>query len=131
MAGSDEQTKEVEQPIRCRECGNTRRGTYVGMPETPIGTEICPDCEAETAHEAVEEAEVPTLAEEIVIFRCIECGEVRDNIGSLHAHCEKHRGIFGIQLPWKYGDAEELMDMTQAIRVREADIISPRRASHA
>lgn len=48
-------------------------------------------------------------------YRCTECGEESESLGRLHAHAEKHRGLFGIQLPWNVGDYEALMDMTEVV----------------
>jgi len=55
-----------------------------------------------------------------VIYRCTECGHVDHRIGRLHAHCEQHRGLFGLQLPWRYGDYDALAAMTEVLRVEEA-----------
>jgi hypothetical protein len=57
--------------------------------------------------------------DDIVIFRCTDCGKTSTSIGSLHAHCEKHHGIFGIQLPWRIGDFEALMEYTEVLRVTD------------
>ena len=62
-----------------------------------------------------------TEYEEITIFRCTECGKVKLNLGSLHAHCERHRGLFGLQWPWRYGDYDALMEMTEPLRVTDAE----------
>lgn len=56
---------------------------------------------------------------ELVIYRCTECGKESVSLGWLHAHCEKHRGLFGIQWPWRIGDFEALMEMTEEIRVTD------------
>lgn len=53
----------------------------------------------------------------LVLFRCTECGHTNLSLGSLHAHAEKHRGWFGFQLPWRYGDFNALMDLTEVLRV--------------
>lgn len=58
-----------------------------------------------------------------VLFRCTECGYRSQSLGSLHAHCEKHRGLFGFQLPWRYGDFDALMELTEVVRVKETDEI--------
>lgn len=54
-----------------------------------------------------------------VIYRCTECGQIEQDVGTLHAHCEKHRGLLGFQLPWRVGDYDELAQMTEALRVEE------------
>lgn len=60
-----------------------------------------------------------TSDREIVIYGCTECGYMSTSLGWLHAHVERHRGFFGLQLPWRYGDREELMKMTQVLRVED------------
>jgi len=57
--------------------------------------------------------------EDIVVYRCTECGKTSVSLGWLHAHVEKHRGFFGIPLPWRYGDFNALMDMTEVLRVTD------------
>lgn len=53
------------------------------------------------------------------LYRCTECGKESESLGRLHAHAEKHRGLFGLQLPWRYGDYEALMEMTEVIELDE------------
>ena len=60
----------------------------------------------------------------LVLFRCTECGRTYQSLGSLHAHAENHRGLFGFQLPWRYSDFDALMDMTEVLRVEETSAIS-------
>jgi hypothetical protein len=60
-----------------------------------------------------EQAEQRTLH----LYRCTECGNVSDSLGRLHAHAERHRGLFGIQLPWRYGDFDALMEFTEVLEV--------------
>lgn len=60
----------------------------------------------------------------LVVFRCSECGYVDLSLGSLHAHCESHRGYtrFNIQVPFTKtspGDFDRLMDLTEVLRVDE------------
>lgn len=57
--------------------------------------------------------------EEIVVYRCTECGKTSVSIGWLHAHVERHRGFFGLQLPWRVGDFDALMEMTEVLRVED------------
>lgn len=62
----------------------------------------------------------------LVLFRCRECGWVSLSLGSLHAHCEGHRGYtrFGIQLPFtstSIGDFEALMELTEIVAVEEVE----------
>lgn len=64
-------------------------------------------------------SEVSGDGREIVLYRCTECGKVSVSIGWLHAHAEKHRGLFGFQLPWRYGDFNALMELTEVLRVDE------------
>jgi hypothetical protein len=42
---------------------------------------------------------------------------VSDSLGRLHAHAERHRGLFGLQLPWRYGDFDALMEFTEVLEV--------------
>jgi len=60
----------------------------------------------------------------LVLFSCTECEYVSLSLGSLHAHAEQHRELFGLQLPWRYGDFEELMELTEVVRVQEVEEIS-------
>jgi len=57
--------------------------------------------------------------EEIVVYRCTDCGKTSTSIAWLHAHCETHRGVFGVQLPWRVGDFDALMELTEVLRVTE------------
>lgn len=59
----------------------------------------------------------------LVLFRCSECGYVSLSLGSLHAHAEKHRGFLGLQLPWRVGDFDALMEYTEVLRVRNTEQI--------
>lgn len=59
-----------------------------------------------------------------VLFRCRECGYTSLSLGGLHAHCEKHRAVgFGpfklIVPPWRLGDFDALMDLTDVVRVSD------------
>lgn len=58
------------------------------------------------------------------IYRCTECGAHSLSIGKLHAHIERHRGFLGLQLPWRVGDADELMEMTEIVVVEESETFS-------
>jgi hypothetical protein len=65
----------------------------------------------------------------LVLFRCKECGQTSMSLGSLHAHCETHRGYtrFNIQLPLtktSIGDFDRLMEYTEVLRVDETSKIS-------
>ena len=46
----------------------------------------------------------------------------RPTLVSLHAHAERHRGLWGIQWPWRMGNYDALMGMTEILRVDEADV---------
>jgi len=64
-----------------------------------------------------------------VLFRCTECGQTRQSLGSLHAHIETHRGYtrFGIQLPFTstaVAKPDELMKRTEVLRASELETIS-------
>lgn len=61
--------------------------------------------------------------EDPVVYRCKECGKVSVSIGWIHAHIEGHRGIFGFQFPWRYGDWDALMERTEVIRVDESSVV--------
>lgn len=63
------------------------------------------------------------LGEKIVLYRCSKCGKTSPSLGSLHAHAEKHRGLFGLQLPWRVGDFDALMEMTDVIRVDDYSVV--------
>jgi len=58
-----------------------------------------------------------------VLFRCTECDYTSLSLGQLHAHAEKHRGWFGLQLPWRVGDFDALMEYTEVLRVESASEI--------
>lgn len=64
-----------------------------------------------------------------VLFRCRECGYTSLSLGTLHAHCESHRGYtrFNIQLPLTstaIADVDALMDMTEVLRVDQVEEIA-------
>lgn len=63
--------------------------------------------------------------DELVIYRCTECGKVSTSVGWLHAHIEGRHTGFGpfnfIPNPLKIGSFENDMKMTEVIRVREYD----------
>lgn len=63
-----------------------------------------------------------TKTDTIVLFQCTECGKLSTSLGSLHAHCERHRGLFGLQFPWRYGDFDALMAYTDVIEVTDYEI---------
>jgi len=77
----------------------------------------------EAAHEATGQQitweRVGTDSDDL-IYRCTECGAVRQHYGTIHAHCERHRGFFGLQLPWRYGDHDALNQMVEVLRVESA-----------
>ena len=65
----------------------------------------------------------------LVLFRCTECGHTVLSLGSLHAHCETHRGYtrFNIQIPFtrtSMANVDELMELTEVLRVDETTEIS-------
>lgn len=66
----------------------------------------------------------------IVLFRCKECGYSTLSLGGLHAHCEKHRDgytRFDIPVPFTktaMGNVDELMGLTEVVRVEETTTIS-------
>lgn len=57
--------------------------------------------------------------DELLLYRCTECEKTSVSLGWLHSHAEKHRGLFGLQLPWRYGDFGALMEFTDVLRVDE------------
>ncbi|RLM53180.1 hypothetical protein DVK02_14925 [Halobellus sp. Atlit-31R] len=59
----------------------------------------------------------------LVLFSCTECDHVSLSLGSLHAHAESHRGIHGLQFPWRYGDFDRLMEFTEIVRLQEVEEI--------
>jgi hypothetical protein len=67
--------------------------------------------------------------DDLVLFRCTECGQTHLSIGRLHAHVESHRGYtrLGIQVPFtrtSLGDFGELMDRTEVLRVDDSSAVS-------
>lgn len=66
--------------------------------------------------------------DDLVVFRCTECGYASLSLGGLHAHIERHRGYtrFNIQLPLTDtapGQFDNLMDHTEVLRVADAEPI--------
>ncbi len=59
------------------------------------------------------------MSDELVVYRCTECGHQSLSLGSLHGHAERHRGWHGLQWPWNWGDADALMDYTQVLHVTD------------
>lgn len=65
----------------------------------------------------------------LVVFRCSECGFTSMSIGTIHAHCERHRGYtrFNIQIPFtktSMADFDRLMELTDVLRVDETTEVS-------
>lgn len=65
----------------------------------------------------------------LVLFRCRECGQTSMSLGSLHAHCETHRGYtrFNIQLPFtktSMAEFDQLMEYTEIVKVDETSEIT-------
>jgi len=65
----------------------------------------------------------------LVLFRCSECDYTVLSLGTLHAHCETHRGYtrFNIQIPFtrtSMANVDELMELTEIHRVDETTEIS-------
>lgn len=65
----------------------------------------------------------------LVLFRCKKCGHTDMSLGSIHAHCEQHRGYtrWNIQLPFtktSMADFDRLMEYTEVLRVEETSEIS-------
>jgi len=66
---------------------------------------------------------------DLVLFRCTECDYTSMSLGGLHGHAESHRGYtrLGIQLPFTStapGRADELMKLTEVVRVADAEEIA-------
>jgi len=59
-----------------------------------------------------------------VIFRCTECGYRHHSLGRLHAHAETHRGWHGFQPPWRYGDFEALMALTEVVAIEDSAAVT-------
>jgi len=59
-----------------------------------------------------------------VLFRCTECGYRSQSLGRLHAHAETHRGWHGWQLPWRYGDVEALMGLTEVAAIEDSETVA-------
>lgn len=69
------------------------------------------------------------MSDEIVLYRCTECGKLSVSLGWLHAHIEGHRGYtwLGIQIPFTktaVANVSELMKRTEVLRVEEYDVVS-------
>jgi hypothetical protein len=67
--------------------------------------------------------------DDLVLFRCSECGYTSLSLGSTHAHIERHRGYtrFGIQIPFTktaLANVDALMERTEVVRVNETSDIS-------
>jgi hypothetical protein len=70
-----------------------------------------------------------TEDDDLVVFRCQECGFTSMSLGYVHGHIEGHRGYtrFNIQLPLtdtSPGNYEALMDRTEVVRVAETESIT-------
>lgn len=66
-----------------------------------------------------------------VVFRCTECGQRSQSLGSLHAHIESHRGYtrFNIQIPFTHtslGEFDELMERTEVLAVEDISTVDLR-----
>lgn len=65
---------------------------------------------------------------DLVLFCCRECGHTDLSLGGLHGHCERHRGYtrFNIQIPFtktSMANVDELMKLTEVVRVRDTEVI--------
>ena len=45
-------------------------------------------------------------------------------LGRLHAHAETHRGWHCWQLPWRHGDFEALMELTEVVAIEDSEPVS-------
>ncbi len=75
-----------------------------------------------TLHEQYE------IEDDLVVFRCSECGYISMSLGALHGHAESHRGYtrLGIQIPFTKtaaGDYDRLMEYTEVLRVGKTEEI--------
>ncbi|PCR89451.1 hypothetical protein [Natrinema ejinorense] len=66
---------------------------------------------------------------DLVLFRCTECSRTSLSLGSIHAHCEKHRGYtqFNHQLPFtktSMVDFDALIEYTEVLCVKQTHEIS-------
>ncbi len=61
--------------------------------------------------------------DELHVYRCTECGKTSTDIGYLHAHAERHRGLFGLQWPWNVADVDALMALTEIVVATDVDVI--------
>jgi hypothetical protein len=59
-----------------------------------------------------------------VLFYCTECGYRSQSLGQLHGHAESHRGVFGFQLPWRYGDFDALMEYTEVVTIEAEEKVA-------
>jgi len=61
---------------------------------------------------------------QFVVYRCKECEKTSTDLGSIHAHAEKHRGWFGIQWPWNVADPEELDELVEKLSVTDYEVVA-------
>ena len=55
----------------------------------------------------------------IVLFKCTECGKIKRILPELHAHAEKHTGFFS------FGNVSDLMKYTEKLEVTGYENLEP------
>jgi len=69
-----------------------------------------------------------TQQDELVIYRCTQCGKLSVSLGWLHGHIEKHQGFGPFNLipdPRKMANPDALNEKTEAIRVTDYETGHP------
>lgn len=60
---------------------------------------------------------------EFVIYRCTDCGIIRQSLATLHAHAEGHRSFLSSVIDG--GNAQALMEYTEKLKVVKYEEIDP------
>lgn len=66
------------------------------------------------------------MTDEIVLYRCKECGNISTSLGFLHGQMERHFGLGPWNLipdPRKTANYDFLMSKTEVIRVTDYDVV--------
>ena len=57
--------------------------------------------------------------QDIIIFRCTECGKITQHLSTLHGHAEKHTPFYS------FANFDRLMEYTEMLQVTEYDDRDP------
>lgn len=78
------------------------------------GTRECSDCDRGfLSHEGLRRHREVEHGDDVVVFRCPECGKIEQSLPAIHGHSERHTGF------WSFGDAEDLMEYTEKLKITE------------